>query len=225
MSQQLHGISSMATRQVLADLAELYERLMVVQVGLEPMGGVEAAKRVRAGELTDIVVLASSVMEKLESEGHIIRGSRADIVRSGMAICIRAGAKRPAIDSGEAVKAAILAAGIVCYSTGPSGDHLLRLLDHWGIKPNLLQAPSGVPVASIVARGEADLGVQQLSELLHVPGVEILGSLPPDIQLTTIFTAGIAATSTQPALAGAVITFLASPEAEAAKRRYGMEPA
>jgi len=229
MTNRLTGISSMATRQVLADLSALYQQQTGTKVAIRPMGGVEAARLVRAGELTDIVVLAANVMEKLEGEGHVVPGTRVGLARSGIAMAIRSGARRPDIGDEESVKRAILEARRICYSTGPSGDHLLRLWERWGVADivaqRALQAPPGVPVGTLVAQGEADLGFQQMSELLHVPGIEILGSLPPEIQSVTIFTGGIASTSLQSEMAQALLEFLASPQAEASKRQYGMEPA
>ncbi|WP_414472664.1 substrate-binding domain-containing protein [Microvirga sp. M2] len=229
MADHIDGVSSMATRQILAELAALYEQATGSRVAIRPMGGVEAARLVRAGEPTDIVILAANAMEQLEGEGHILPGSRAGFARSGIAMAIRSGAERPAIDSEEAVKQALTAARRICYSTGPSGDHLLRLLDRWGlaetVSRRLLQAPPGVPVGAMVARGEAELGLQQLSELLPIQGIEILGPLPSEVQATTVFTAGIARTSARPETARALIGFLNADQAQEAKRRYGMEPA
>jgi len=229
MTGQIKGISSMATRQGLAELAESYEGRTGRRVAIEAVGGVEAARRVRAGEPTDVVVLASNVMERLEAEGHLVPESRADVARSGIAVAVRAGAPRPSLENGEAVKQAILDARRICYSTGPSGDHLKRLWEQWGIteaaSQRALQAPPGVPVGALVAQGDADLGFQQLSELLHLPGIDIIGPLPPEVQAVTVFAAGVASTSSQPDAARAFVAYLASPETEAAKRRHGMEPA
>ena len=229
MTHRLNGISSMATRQILADLAAIYEQRAGVQVAVRSMGGVEAARLLRAGEPADIVVLAGNVMEQLESEGHIASGTRMGFARSSIAMAVRSGIQRPNVDDEEAVKQAILQADKICYSTGPSGDHLMRLLERWGMSQSAaqraLQAPPGVPVGTMLARGEADLGFQQLSELLHVPGIEIVGSLPPEIQAETIFTAGVSTMSSHPEEAHALIAYFTSPEADAVKRQYGMEPA
>jgi molybdate transport system substrate-binding protein len=229
MSFQIGGISSMATRHVLADLIGRYEQRTGCRVVIHSIGGVEAARRIRAGEPTDVIILASNVMEQLEAEGHIVSGSRADFARSGIAMAVRAGAVRPSIDDEESVKQAMLRARKVCYSTGPSGDHLRRLWQRWGIldviSERAVQAPAGVPVGTILASGEADLGFQQLSELLHAPGVDIIGPLPPEIQALTGFSAGLSSSSSQLKQAGYLVAYLASPEAEAAKRRHGMEPA
>jgi molybdate transport system substrate-binding protein len=191
------------------------------------MGGVDAARAVRDGQSTDIVILASDVMEKLQAEGHIVAGSIKGIARSGMAIAVRAGTPHPDISSADGVKQAIAAAQKVGYSTGPSGDHLLQLCEKWGLSDagRMTKAPPGVPVASLVAQGQADLGFQQLSELLHVPGIEIVGPLPPEIQAVTVFAAGVATASKQPAEAQALISFFASPDGADVKRDQGMDPA
>ena len=185
MSHRITGLSSMATRRILTDLARDYALRNGIRVEIRSMGGVEAAKRVRAGEATDVVVLASSVMERLEAEGHIAKGSIVDFARSEIAVAIPAGAPRPGVESEQAVKRAMLEARRICYSTGPSGDHLKALCEKWGATESVIGraviAPPGVPVASLIARGDADLGLQQLSELIGQPGIDIVGPLPPEI--------------------------------------------
>jgi molybdate transport system substrate-binding protein len=227
MSFQITGISSMATRHILADLVGPYEQRTECHVGIQSMGGVDAARRIRAGEPTDVIILASNVMQQLETEGHIVSGSRADFARSGIAIAVRSGARGPSIEDQQSVKQLTLKARKICYSTGPSGDHLRRLWRRWGIfdaiSQRIVQAPAGVPVGTMIANGEADVGFQQLSELLHVPGIDIVGPLPPEIQAMTMFAAGVSSSSSQVKQAGALIAYLTSPEAEAAKRQHGME--
>jgi molybdate transport system substrate-binding protein len=229
MSGRIVGLSSMATRHILADLARDYEARNGTRVDIRSMGGVEAAKLVRAGEPADVVVLASRVMQSLEAEGHVVKGSIEDFARSEVAIAAPAGAPRPSVDSEEAVRQAMLDARRICYSTGPSGDHLKALCEKWGVVDSVLRralvAPPGVPVASLVARGEADLGFQQLSELIGQPGVEVIGPLPREIQSVTVFSAGISMKSTEPEAAHALVAYLASAEAGDAKRRYGMDAA
>jgi molybdate transport system substrate-binding protein len=228
MSTTITGVSSMATRLVLGELSQRYEARTGTKVDIRAMGGVDAAKLVREGETMDIVVLASNVMAKLEAEGHIVPGSIRGFTRSGMAIAARAGAAPVEIGDEAAVRRAVLAARKVGYSTGPSGDHLLKLCEGWGIandSDRLLKAPPGVPVGSLVAQGEADLAFQQLSELIHVPGIEVLGPLPPGIQSVTVFSAGVSSTSEHIEETRALIAVLTSPEADAVKRAEGMEPA
>jgi molybdate transport system substrate-binding protein len=220
----LIGISSMATRQVLAELVAGWGK----PVSIESVGGVDAAKRVQAGECFDVVVLASTAIDKLIAEGHLQPG-RVDVVRSGVAVAVRAGAPRPDIATEEALRQAVLAAGRISYSTGPSGVHLANLFERWciaaQIKDRIVEAPPGVPVGSLVARGEVELGFQQLSELMHLEGIEVLGPLPAAVQVLTIFSAGVGVRSTQPRMAREFLAYLVSAAAAEAKRRHGMEPA
>jgi len=223
-------LSSMATRRLLADLVAAFAQTSPEpHVEVESVGGVEAAKRIAAGEPFDAVVLAAAALEALIAQRHVLADSRIDLVKSPMAVAVRHGAARPSIGSEDEVQAAVLRSGRIGYSTGPSGDHLLGLLHRWGIasavKDRLVQARPGIPVGSLVASGEVDLGFQQLSELLHVDGVEVLGLLPDPIQGTTTFAAGVTHASTQPDRVRTLLAFMASPAVAAIKRENGMEPA
>ena len=228
MAGTINIISSMATRQLLADLVALYGLGSTQEVAVESVGGVDAAKRVQAGEAFDAVVLAANAIDQLIHAGRIVAGSRVDLVKSGVAIAVRAGAAQPGVASEEAVKRAVLAARSLSYSTGPSGVHLAKLFERWGIadaiKSRIVQAPPGVPVGSLVAKGEVELGFQQLSELMNLGGITVLGPLPPEIQIVTTFSAGVSVTSTQPDAVRSLLDFMASPAADAAKRSNGMEP-
>lgn len=225
----LTGISSMATKKVLAEMADAFLRSGGTSASIEAVGGVDAAKRVRAGERFDVVVLASTVIEKLAAEGHLVAGSRVDIVRSGVAVAVRAGAPRPEIGSESALKHAVRRARNLSYSTGPSGDYLVSLFDRWGIAGEIagriVVPPPGTPVGSLVADGTVELGFQQLSELLFLPGIDVLGPLPAPIQHLTTFSAGVGARSTRADEARALLAFFASPATADIKRRNGMEPA
>jgi molybdate transport system substrate-binding protein len=227
MSTTITGVSSMATRVILDELSRRYEARSDCRIAIRALGGVDAAKLVRAGEAMDVVVLASTVMAQLEAEGHIAAGTIRPFTRSGMAVAVPAGAPRPGLEDEDAVRRAVLAARKVGYSTGPSGDHLLGLCARWGLAAGdkrLVKAPPGVPVAALVARGEADLGFQQLSELIGVAGVEVVGHLPPDIQAVTVFSAGVCSGSPHVGQAKDLIAYLVSPETADAKRAHGMEP-
>ena len=224
----IKGISSMATRLLLAELAGGFTQRSGVYVTIESVGGVDAAKRVQAGEAFDVVILASDAIDKLVASGHVLGGSKVDLVNSGVAVAVCAGAQQPDISSEDAVRAAVLAAPTISYSTGPSGVALASLFERWGIadeiKGRVKQAPPGVPVGSLVARGEVALGFQQLSELLNLEGITVLGPLPPTIQITTTFSAGICTGSTQADAVRVMLEDMNAPQASAAKRRQGMEP-
>lgn len=225
MAQQVSALSSMATRGLLAELAAAWGGHATV----EAVGGVDAAQRVRNGEPVDVVVLAGAAMRKLEDEGHLVAGSLVGVARSTLAVAVRTGDPTPELTDAAAVRRTLQAAERIGYSTGPSGDHLLLLLDRWDLREvlgeHLVQAPPGTPVGRLLAEGTVDLAIQQHSELMDLPGVTVAGPLPPEVALDTVFTAGIAGTSTRPEAARCFISFLASSPTNDTKRRHGMEPA
>ncbi len=229
-SNTVQVISSMATRQLLGDLVKAYRWVAPeCDIQVESVGGVDAAKRVRAGEAFDVVALASGALAELEAAGHVRAGSRVDIVRSGVAAAVREGAPVPAMQSEAQLKESVLAARTLGYSTGPSGVQLAKLFERWGIadavNAKIVQAPPGVPVAKLIAQGEVELGFQQLSELMGVPGIRIVGPLPDAVQIVTVFSAAIATTAREPLAAAAWLQYLASPQTAAIKEHNGMEPA
>jgi len=226
----LRLISSMATKPLLADLVALYKaQAPDVQVLVESVGGVDAAKRVQAGEAFDGVVLASDAVDKLVASGHVLAGSRADLVRSGVAVAVPADQPVPDISTEGALKAAVLAAPTLGYSTGPSGVQLAKQFEAWGIAetiaPRIVQAQPGVPVGSLVAQGEVALGFQQLSEMLGVQGITIVGGLPPAVEIITTFSGSVAASCAQPDAMHALLAFWQSPACDALKQQHGMAPA
>ena len=188
----------------------------------------DAAKRVQAGEAFDVVILASDAIAKLIASGHLRAESQVDLVHSGVAVAVRANMPQPDISSEDAVRQAVLGAATLSYSTGPSGVALAKLFERWGIaaqiKDRMVTAPPGVPVGTLVARGEVALGFQQLSELIHVDGITIVGPLPPAIQITTTFSAAMTTGCRQPAAVQTLLDFMASTDTMAAKQRQGMEP-
>lgn len=227
----------MATRALLADLAAAYQQASGHQVAIESVGGVDAAMRVQAGEAFDVVLLAADAINKLLAAGHVQAGSRVDVVTSPVAVAVKAGAARPGfmadVSTEAALKATVLAARSISFSTGPSGVYLTQLLVRWGIadavSSRMVQAPPGVPVGSLVASGQVELGFQQLSELMHLPGVQVLGLMPGATAFITTFSAALGkhlvpGTPQQRAVAD-MLNFFNSPQAADTKRRHGMEPA
>lgn len=219
----------MATREVLSELAGQFERSTGQPVAAEAAGGVDVAKRVQAGEALDVVVLASNAIDKLIAEGKVVAGSRVDLVRSGVAIAVRAGAPKPDISDEAAVKRAVVAAQTLSYSTGPSGVYLEKMFERWGvleqIRSRIVVPPPGTPVGSLVASGAVELGFQQLSELQNLAGIDVVGPLPPAIQTITVFSGGVATVCQRPDVARALLSFMASGNATATKQRHGMDAA
>jgi molybdate transport system substrate-binding protein len=218
----------MAARQILAELADAWAQGGGA-LSFESLGGVEAAQRVQSGEAFDVVVLAAEAIDKLVAAGRLVEGSKLDLVRSTVAIAVRAGAPQPDIGTEAALRDAVLAARSVGYSTGPSGVALERLFERWGIaeavQTRIVKAPPGVPVGSLIARGDVALGFQQLSELMHLDGIDVIGSMPPGLEIVTTFSGGIGAACTQPEAARAFLEFVRSPAAVEALRRHGMQAA
>jgi molybdate transport system substrate-binding protein len=219
----------MATRALLVDLGQEFESRSGRPVAVESLAGVAAAARVRQGEVFDVVVLASGALDGLLSAGRLLAETKVDLVRSPVAIAVRRTAVRPDVGSEAALRRTVLAARSIGCSTGPSGVELKRLFERWGVaeelKDRIVVAPPGVPVGVLVARGEVELGFQQLSELMHVEGIEVLGAMPEAIQIVTTFSAAVGASSRQPEAAQELIAFMASSAATEAKRRHGMQPA
>jgi molybdate transport system substrate-binding protein len=222
-------MSSNAMREALLELFPMFER----ETGQKPMptfvGGVDIMKRMAAGETCDLVIMSGPQIDQLIGQGKIKAGSRVDLVRSGIGVAVRAGAPRPDISSAEAIKRALLAAKSITYSSGPSGVYLANLFAKMGIadalKDKIKPVPPGVPAGSFVARGEAELGFQQISELLPVPGIDLIGPLPADIQEITVFSGGIHAAAAHAEAAKALMRFITSPAAAPIITKKGLDPA
>ncbi|MBL8382322.1 MAG: substrate-binding domain-containing protein [Burkholderiales bacterium] len=228
MTDPLKIFSSMATKELLARVCPPYTAATGQAVEAISIGGVDVNKRIRAGEAFDVALLAADNIDKLIADGLLGPG-RVDLVRSGIAVAVRRGAPRPDLGDEAAVRNAVRSAASVSYSTGPSGVYLEKLFERWGIadevRPRIVQAPPGVPVGRLVAEGRADLGFQQLSELKHLPGIDVLGPLPPAIQLVTTFSAGVSVACARPDAARALLAFINSPACDAARGESGMEAA
>jgi molybdate transport system substrate-binding protein len=228
---ELKGISSMATRLLLARLADMFQQQSGWRMQIESVGGVDAAKRVQSGEAFDVVILASDAIDKLIASGHLQPGSRIDIVESPIAVAIKSGAPRADITTATALKDTLLVAKSISYSTGPSGVYLAQLFEKMGIAEQLknktvVPAP-GVPVGSLVAKGDVELGFQQRSELINIEGIELLGNLPDAIAYITTFSAGIPANASPEGQAATkqFLAFANSSEAIPLKQSQGMTPA
>jgi molybdate transport system substrate-binding protein len=225
---ELKVLSTQATEQAYRELVPQFEQASGHKVTTVFTGTLDANKRLAAGETYDLLVMSSASIDEHIKGGKVVPGSRVDVAKSGVAIAVRAGAPKPDIGTTEALKKALLAARSIGYSTGPSGNYVVALFQRMGIadevKPKLRQTPTGVFVASIIASGEAELGFQQVSELIAAPGVDYVGPLPADIQHMTVFSSGIAVGAKEADAAKALVKFLTAPSAAAAFKKRGMEP-
>lgn len=219
-------MASAAFKEAYLELVPQFERATGHKVENLWVPSVQMMSRLKSGETVDLVILSAASLDELIKAGIIAR--RTDLARSGVGMAVRAGAPKPDISSGEALKRAVLAAKSVVYSTGPSGIYLAGLFRQMGIedqvKPKLKQV-QGEPAGASVARGEAEIGFQQMSELLPVPGIDIVGPLPPDVQRITTFSAGLHARANEPDAAKALVKFLTAPAAARVIQKRGMEPA
>jgi len=184
--------------------------------------------RLDRGEPADVLILVGYALDDLIKKGKAVTGSRVDIVNSKIGVAVKAGSPKPDISSADAVKRALLAAKSVAYSDSASGVYIstemfknLGIVDEMKDKAKKIPA---TPVAEIVARGEAELGLQQISELKPVPGIDLVGPLPESLQKVTVFSAGIATGSKEPEAGKALITFLTSPAARETIINSGLEP-
>jgi molybdate transport system substrate-binding protein len=183
--------------------------------------------RLQNGESADVVILASSALEELVKKNKVIPGTRVDLARSGIAMAVRAGAQKPDISTLEALKRTLLAAKSIAYSDSVSGVYVsTELLPRLGIADAIRSKCMKVDgmVGPVIARGDAEIGFQQLSELLPIAGIDIVGPIPPEAQKITTFSGGVAANSKEPEIAKQFLQFLASPEAAAAIKKNGMQP-
>jgi molybdate transport system substrate-binding protein len=221
-------LGSPAVKDAYTELLPAFEKSSEHKVAITWAGTVDINNRIQAGETTDLVIIAANSLDAMIKNGKVVAGSRVDLAKSGVGMAVRAGAPKPDISSVDAFKRTLLAAKSIGYSTGPSGVYLTGLFQRLGvadeIKPKLKQIAPGLPVGELVARGEAEIGFQQVPELIHFPGVDLVGPLPAAIQEITTFSGGIHVGAKEVDGAKALVKFLTSPAAVPALKKAGMEP-
>jgi molybdate transport system substrate-binding protein len=180
------------------------------------------------GEAADLVIATDAAIDELVARGKVITGSRVDLASAGIGVCVRAGAHWPDVGSVADFRRALLDAKSIAYTlTGQSGVYFAGVIERLGIASDIKAkavVSAGGLIGEVVARGEAELGVQQISEILAVPGVELAGPLPPELQLMTLFSAGICTGTRQAETARALIRLLATPDTARLMRTKGLEP-
>ena len=226
---EIKVLSSIATKEAYLELVPPFESATGHQVSTTWAGTTAIMQRMAAGDCYDLIIISSTELDELIRHGKIVAGSRVDLAKSGIGIAVRAGAPRPDVRSGAALKQALLAAKTVGYTSGPSGVYMAGLIEKMGIaaevKPKHRGVPSGGTIGTIVASGGAEIGFQQVSELVHIPGIDYIGPLPPDIQCVTVFSCGLQAGASQPDAAKALMGFLTTPAAKNVMTKHGLETA
>src|SRR3954453_8690278 len=184
--------------------------------------------RLERGEPVDVLIMVGYALDDLAKQGKVIPDSRVALVKSPIGVAVKSGAPKPDISTADAVKRMLLAAKTIAYSDSASGVYVsTEMFDRLGIKDEMKDKARKIPatpVGEIVAHGDAEIGFQQISELQPVPGIDIVGQLPPELQKITVFSAGIAGVSKEPEAGKALIEFLASPAAAPVIIKSGMEP-
>jgi molybdate transport system substrate-binding protein len=232
-ADEIKVMTSGALSAALKELIPAFERasgstLIIVSGG--SVGGAPDSipDRLQRGERADVLIMAAGSIDDLMKAGRVVAGSRVDLARSSIGIAVRAGAPKPDISSVEALKRTLLQATSIAFSSSVSGVYVsTELFQRLGIASQMLAKGRKVdsePVAAVVARGEAELGFQQISELRPVPGVEVVGPLPSEVQRVTVFSAAAVAGSANPSGGRALIAFLSSPAASPAIAKSGMDP-
>jgi molybdate transport system substrate-binding protein len=226
---EINVIASTAMREVLEELVPMFERASGHKVVLSFQSGSLLPVKVKEGVQADLVVTTPATIDELVAAGKVVANTRVDFVRSGAGVAVRAGAPKPDISTPEAFKNALLAAKSVGYSQGPSGVHFMGVLTRLGIadqvKAKGVVPPLGTRVGTLIAKGEAEIGVQQITELLQIPGIDFVGPLPKELQANIVYATATPTTAKERDAAAALVRFLASEPALPIIRKLGLDPA
>ena len=225
----MNVIASLAIKAAYLELVPAFERQSRTKVETQWVGMADIRKRMLAGELTDVVIGSAALIEDLINGGSLDSRTRTDLAKSGVGAAVRAGARKPDIGNVDALKKALLNASSIVYSSGPSGVYLAELFQRLGLaealKAKAKQAPPGVLVGELVAKGQFELCFQQLPELRQVAGITYIGPLPAEVQMVTVFSGAVHSRSSQGKPANALLRHLASRDAHRVMRKHGLEPA
>jgi molybdate transport system substrate-binding protein len=225
---EINVISTQATQEAYLELVAQFEKASGHKVKTVFNGTLNVQKRLADGEPYDLIIMAGPAIDEQIKLGRAVAG-RVDLAKSGTGLAVRKGAPKPDVSSADALKKTLLAAKSIGYSTGPSGLYMLSVFEKLGIadqvKGKLKQTPSGVFVGTLIANGEAEVGFQQISELVHFAGIDYVGPLPGELQRMTTFSAVIHSGAKERDAAQALVKFLTAPAAAPVIRKHGLEPA
>jgi molybdate transport system substrate-binding protein len=225
---EIRVIAPNAVKEAIVEIAVRFERDTSHRVSFVWGGSEAISRRVGDGEAFDVVVNTAPGIDRLAQDGRLVAATRNDFARSAVAAAVRAGLPRPDISSVDALRRALLAADSIAISSGASGRYLEQLFQRLGVaeqvKPKLRQPPSGAQIGDMLARGEAALGFQQVTELVHAKGIEYLGPLPAELQGYTVWSSALHTSASEPEAARAFIRSLSAPAAAGPMRATGLEP-
>ena len=225
---ELKLIATNAVRSVLDELVPPFERQSGHKLSISYTATAQTLERIKGGATADLVIATAAGIDELTRLGKVVRGSRVDLASSMIGVAVRAGAPKPDIRTVDALKRTLLDAKAVAYTAaGLSGIYFSKLIERLGIaneiKAKARIKPGGL-IAEVVVAGEADLAVQMVSELLSVPGAELVGPLPPEINQVSIVAAGVFAGTSQSEAAQSLIDYLTTPSAAHVMRDKGLTP-
>jgi len=225
---EIKVLSTQATEEAYKELVPQFEKASGHKVTTVFTGTLDALKRLSNGETYDLLIMARQQIDELSQSGKVVAGSRTDIAKSGVGAAVGKGKPKPDISTVDALKKTLLAAKSIGYSTGPSGIYIVTVFQKMGIadevKSKLKQTPTEVFVGSIIASGEAEIGFQQVSELSFFPGIDYVGPIPAEVQLITVFSAGIPTGTKQADAAKALVSFVTAPAAAAIFKKHALDP-
>jgi molybdate transport system substrate-binding protein len=220
-------LSSLATREAYLELVPQFEQSTGTKVTTTWAGTVDINKRMAAGEVFDLIISSNAAIGDLTTQGKIVAGTGTILAKAGIGIGVRKGAPKPDVGTPDAFKRTLIAAKTVGLSTGPSGVYLEKLFGRLGVadavKAKTKLIPSGGTVSTLLASGEAEIGFQQISEIAHADGVDYVGPLPAELQLISVFTAGVHTGAAYPDEARALVKFLTTPASTAVMKKHGLE--
>jgi molybdate transport system substrate-binding protein len=226
---EIKVIASTAMREVLEELGPMFEHASGNKVTVVFYSGAVLPGKLKDGEQADLVFTTPDTIDDLTKAGKLVAGSGAPFVRSAAGVAVRAGAKKPDVSTPDALKAALLAAKTVGYSQGPSGVHFNTVIAKLGIadavKAKGVVPPLGQRVGTLIAEGKAEIGVQQITELLLIPGIDYIGPLPKDLQANIVYSTATPTTAKEKGGAAALVKFIKSEAAVAPIKKLGLDPA
>jgi molybdate transport system substrate-binding protein len=226
---EIKVLSSIATREAYLELLPQFEQSAGHKVVTEWSGTTAIMQKMAAGESHDLIVISRTELDELVRQGKVDADSRVNLAKSGIGVAVRAGTPKPDVSSTEALKRTLLAAETVGYTSGPSGVYMGKLMERMGIadavKAKFRSVPSGGTIGTVVASGDCEIGFQQVSELVHIPGIDFVGPLPAEVQHVTVFSCGVQTGAKNADAAKALVAYLTTPAANAVMKKHGLETA